>query len=224
MLNLENQCVALGVIFHITTNIIITRLKNKPLWLNFAMISTIAKGEIMSFSDTIYYLSGFSPIKIVLSILALIASLILKNPLKRIKLRKLTALIPFVCAIILNLLYAVIFNPKLTFGDVLKEGISTGSAATAIYAVITGFLKEQTDYQIVPLDSLIIEGLLAGYIPDDKLTEVASNCAEVLQQDIHGDKQMDAIKNILAKNTVSATDAEIEMLAKIMRNILIATS
>lgn len=176
----------------------------------------------MSFSDIYYLLSDYSVDKIVLAGAALGLTLLLKKTLLRKKLHRLLSIMPFVAGITLNLIAALASPTDASFGEIIKTGLSTGSAATVLYAGICGLTEGKTDYEVVPLDCLVIEGLLAGYADDAELSGLASECAEILRCSLPGDEEEQRLKLLLTSRT-RATEAETEMLVKIIRNTLAAT-
>lgn len=169
-----------------------------------------------------YLLSDYSVDKIVLAGAALGLTLLLKKTLLRKKLHRLLSLMPFVAGVALNLIAALFSGADGYFGEILKSGLSTGSAATVLYAGICGLTEEKKNYEETTLDSLIIEGLLAGYVADGDLTALSRECAEILRCSLPEQEEVSQLK-LLLKEKTSASDIEVEMLVKIIRNTLVAT-
>ena len=176
----------------------------------------------MNFSDIYYLLSDYSVDKILLAGASLGITLLLKKTLLRKKLHRLLSIMPFIAGITLNLTCAMLMGSGDSFGMIIKSGLSTGSAATVLYAGICGLTEERGSYEVLPFDSLVIEGLLAGYVDDGMLSSVASECADVLRLSLSAEKEHEELKKLLTEKT-AASDAEAEMLAKIIRNTLAAT-
>ena len=178
----------------------------------------------MKFLDLFGYLSGYSSRKIVLSIAALAISLILKKIFGKSKYKKLAAVMPFAAGILLYLARAFIVSPEENFGEIVKEGTSAGSAATVIYAIIMSFLKDPSDYEEVPFDSLIIEGLLAGYVTDADLKTAAEKLADILRENLPPDDEREKLVAVLRELCPDITEAEAEFIVKIILNVLTATN
>ena len=176
----------------------------------------------MNFSDIYYLLSDYSVGKILLSLCALGISILLKGRLSQKKFRRIVALLPFIVGIVLNLVFALVVGNNEQFGTVFKNGISTGSVATVIYTALYGFANPLDDYEEVTLDSLIIEGLLAGYVTDGNLTQISQICTQILQECLDEDSEIEKLKQAIESLT-TASSAEAEMLAKILHNVLTAT-
>jgi hypothetical protein len=138
------------------------------------------------------------------------------------KLYRLLSVLPFITGVALQLIFSLFAGDNDTFGEILKEGISTGSAATVLYAGLCGLTKPQTEYVSMPFESVVIEGLLAGYVEDGCLAEVSSLCADVLSSSLPPEEEEEKLLSILAERTTANT-AEAAMLVKIMHNTLIAT-
>jgi len=175
----------------------------------------------MSLSDVYYLLSDYSLDKILLASAALGVTLILKKTLLKKKLKRLSAIMPFVAGTVFNMIFSLFCEKNGTFGQILKDGLSTGSAATVIYAVVTGFITEQPEYESVPLDSLLLEGLLAGYVSPEDLPATAAAIAEILREDLSKEEERQRLTDAL-NAFPSITPIEAEMLVKIIQNVLTA--
>ena len=180
--------------------------------------------SVMKMSDLFGFLSGYSSRKILLAAAALAVSLIVKKFLKKRKLKKLAAALPFAVGVVLRLIYTLAVNADENFGNVIEDGASAGSIATVIYALITGFFKDPSDYEEVPLDSLIIEGLLAGYVPDGELKTAAEKIAAVLREDLPKDDEREKLISALKEVCPQISGAEAEFIVKIILNVLTATN
>ena len=128
---------------------------------------------------------------------------------------------PFVAGTVFNMIFSLFCEKNGTFGQILKDGLSTGSAATVIYAVVTGFITEQPEYESVPLDSLLLEGLLAGYVSPEDLPATAAAIAEILREDLSKEEERQRLTDAL-NAFPSITPVEAEMLVKIIQNVLTA--
>ncbi len=177
----------------------------------------------MKLSDLFAYLSGISAYNILLSALALTVTLLLTKFLKKRKLKRLYSIMPFAAGIILNLICSLIFGYTENFGEILKKGTETGSTATVIYVIVSGFFKDDSAYEDVPLDSLLLEGLLAGYFPDENLSEICNGCAEIIRNS-EGEEMKTALKEKLLSNSEILTEPEADMLIKIISNVLTAAA
>ncbi|MBP5307796.1 MAG: hypothetical protein J6Z34_01535 [Clostridia bacterium] len=176
----------------------------------------------MKFSDLFAYLSGYSSCGIIVAVAALAVTLVLKKTLLKKKLKKLCLVMPFIVGIVFFLLWSAFTAPEKNFGEAIKNGTSAGGAATVIYAIITGFMKDPSDYEEVPLDSLIIEGLLAGYVPDDALKPAAEKLAAVLRENLPPEAEREKLTAVLAEVCPRITKAEAEFIVKIILNVLSA--
>lgn len=176
--------------------------------------------NVMDLSYFISLIDGFGLCNTLIAAIAIVAAVILEKTLLKNKGRKFYALLPFATAVVMSLIGCLVRKGETSVPEAISDGASVGAAATAAYAILKGFLKG--DFEDVPIDSLIIEGLLAGYLPEEELAAFAEECAVILREELSEEERFKKLcdRIVLARNDISL--AEAQMLAKIILNVISA--
>ncbi len=176
----------------------------------------------MNLSDLTNLLSSYGADKILLAVLSLAISLTLKKLVFKKSFKRLSAMCPFLVGTAFSLI-AGAFTEK-DFAEIVKEGVNIGSAATVIYTFIMSFILGD-GYENIPVDSLVLEGMLAGYIPNEELADVAEVIAEALREQSASDPEnaVFCVKKAILECAPNVPDEVAELMAKAAVNVFIAS-
>ena len=174
----------------------------------------------MDLSYIVSFIDGFGLCKTVIAAISVAAAAIMEKTLLRNKGKNFYALLPFAVGIALGIIYCFARNGEASLAEAISDGASSGAVATAVYAILKGFAGG--DFEDVPIDSLIIEGLLAGYLPEEKLSAAAEECAVILREELTEEERFKKLCDGIITAADDISLAEAQMLAKIILNVISA--
>lgn len=160
--------------------------------------------------------------KIIIGVLAFIVTAIVEKTVAKNRCHRLCAMLPFVVGIAISLVFHALLAENATFGEVFKEGVSCGCVGVVLRSFIKDVIRGRSNYEDVPFSSLVLEGMLSGYVEEGALKAVAEECADILLAEADTDKAIDAVYRKLVQD-YGLTESDAELLAKTAANVLIAS-
>lgn len=160
--------------------------------------------------------------KIIIGVLAFIVTAIVEKTVAKNRFFRLCAMLPFVVGIAISLVFHALLAENVTFGEVFKEGVSCGCVGVVLRSFIKDVIHGRSNYEDVPFSSLVLEGMLSGYVEEGALKAVAEECADILLAEADTDRAIDAVYRKLMQD-YGLTESDAELLAKTAANVLIAS-
>ena len=175
----------------------------------------------MNTSDVFELLNEYGPLKIAISAIVLIITAILEKVVKNNSFKRLSGILPFAIAISICAAASLLFPEVYPIAEAFNNGVTCGCLVIVVRTVFEGFLL-RGEFENVPIDSLVIESVLAGYVPDDVLPQTAEECAEILRVST-AEPSQEKVKSIIIGASKCISPAEADFLVKIIINVITAT-
>lgn len=131
--------------------------------------------------------------------------------------KKLITFLPFTVGAIYYAVYSALVNWSLSYllteyVSVLEHGVSVGSVATLLYVLYEQFVRAKKSPSI---SEGIISTLIEGYVPTDKIENVAKQIAEAIERDVTGNGALRAAE-IICENSEDLAERDVELLSKLI--------
>ena len=137
--------------------------------------------------------------------------------LKKLR-RKLLTFLPFVLGTVFYAAYAAVKNLSVIYlleeyVTVLEHGISVGAVATLLYVLYEQFVR---DKKTVSASQGIISALIEGYVPTDRVEEVAKLIANAIEKDVTGNGATRAAEILTDNAEGEITEQDIRLLSRLI--------
>lgn len=156
---------------------------------------------------------------ILISVLCTFTVQLLKVTLFKKISKKIMTFLPFTIGTLLYAAYAAARNLSLAYFlqeyiDVLEHGVSVGALSTLIYVLYEQFVRVKKS-GLTATES-IISTLIEGYVPSDKLEEVAKRVAEAIQKDVTGNGSRRAAEILQEFGGEEISERDIQLLSRLI--------
>lgn len=146
-----------------------------------------------------------------------VVQLIKLTLLKKCK-KKIVTFLPFVIGCIFYAAYAAVKNLsfKVLLDDyvsILEHGVSVGALSTVIYVWYEQFIREKKS---VNFTTNVISTLIDGYVPSDKVEQIAEQIALAVEKDVTGDGAKKTAEILSGNAAEGISENDIKLLAKLI--------
>lgn len=156
---------------------------------------------------------------ILISVLCTLLVQVLKVTLFKKISKKIMTFLPFTVGTILYAAYAAARNLSIEYLlqeyiDVLEHGTSVGALSTLIYVLYEQFIRVKKS-GLTATENLI-STLIEGYVPTDRVEEVAKRVAEAIQKDVTGNGSKRAAEILKECGGEEINERDIQLLSRLI--------
>ncbi len=156
------------------------------------------------------------------AVTAIIVQIFKKTFMKKVQ-KKLITFLPFALGTVLYAIYAALRNLSFfyivnNYVSVLEHGFSVGVVATLMYVMYEQFVREKSG---LTATQGVVAALIEGYVPSDKLEDVAKAIADAIAKDVSGDGAKRTAEILTENSEESVSENEIVLLSKLIIEALV---
>lgn len=132
--------------------------------------------------------------------------------------KKLITFLPFTFGTLFYAAYAAVKNLSLAYLlteyiEIIEHGISVGAVATLLYVLYEQFVRSKSGLSAT---ESVVSTLIEGYVPTDRVEEVAKRIAVAIEKDVTGNGAKRAAEILAENSDESVTERDIQLLAKLI--------
>lgn len=172
----------------------------------------------MSFIEIIDAFTFYGLDVILLGVLCAALTQIVKKFILKKAPKKIFTFMPFAFGIIFYAAYGCIANLNVRFlldeyVSIIEHGLSVGGVSTLLYVLYEQFIRVKDG---LTATQRVIATLIDGYVPDERLENVAKQVAEAIEKDVTGEGAKRAAE-ILGENAQEGVDEkQIVLLSRLI--------
>ena len=132
--------------------------------------------------------------------------------------KKVVTFLPFIIGTLLYTAYSALIRLSFryvldNYVSVLEHGFSVGALSTLIYVWYEQFVRNKSK---ISATAQVISTLIAEYVPDEELSDIAAEIAHAIEKDVMGDGAKKTADILTAHRLEDVTENDIKVLARLI--------